>query len=159
MKFEEALAAMREGKKVRLSGWLENSYIFLRKDFFVEENGSGYEIPNSQILDEDWEIYEEKLEKCKHGNFHKKYYLGARHTCCDCLMDEIAKEEEKTLESRINALDEDFEKKFSDIECVQKSINSAYSHLWTDLKDFKHETFKALSKFHKRLDDLETKEK
>lgn len=69
MKFEKALQAMREGKKVRRARWNKQGYIFYDDESekikaVSEQNPRKYEFDgtliNDDILAEDWEIYEEK---------------------------------------------------------------------------------------------------
>lgn len=62
MKFEEALKAMREGKKVKVAR-LSPNYIYLENDYFYSHDGL-YSIPcgflrTDFILAEDWEIVDE----------------------------------------------------------------------------------------------------
>lgn len=62
MKFEEALKAMREGKKVKVAR-LSPNYIYLKNDYFYSHDGL-YSIPcgflrTDFILAEDWEIANE----------------------------------------------------------------------------------------------------
>lgn len=58
MKFEQALAAMRDGKKVRHHVWEKGCYIKMENMHIVTEDGSVWE-PPSAIFADTWEIYEE----------------------------------------------------------------------------------------------------
>lgn len=69
MRFEEALKAMREGKKVRRTDWVrKDNYIFLRRKpwgddlkwFFVDSTGFEFAEMNTYwIMSEKWEEVEE----------------------------------------------------------------------------------------------------
>ena len=67
MKFEEALAAMREGKKVRSKGSIDkNSYLYISDKNIFKSNSITtnnkllcYQITSHLLLNEEWEIYEE----------------------------------------------------------------------------------------------------
>ena len=57
MKFEEALKAMREGKKVRRKTWGKYCYIWIYGDI-VNQNFNSVNL-SSAILSEDWEVIED----------------------------------------------------------------------------------------------------
>jgi len=60
MKFEKALAAMREGKKVRLSTWVDKSdHVCIADDQILFPSGRDFEVCSMFALSDDWEIYEE----------------------------------------------------------------------------------------------------
>jgi hypothetical protein len=57
MKFEQALQAMREGKKVKLSSWSAREFIKLSVKL-VDEDENGISYDDEVILAEDWEVVE-----------------------------------------------------------------------------------------------------
>lgn len=61
MKFEQALAAMREGKKVRRKSW-SCGYILIEYGEIVDEKCIRFGPCQEDILAEDWEIYEERWQ-------------------------------------------------------------------------------------------------
>jgi hypothetical protein len=67
MKFEEALTAMREGKKVRLPRWRKGCYVCIERNTFIDEDGIDFGGMLDNILDNDWEIYEEQEWEPKGG--------------------------------------------------------------------------------------------
>lgn len=59
MNFDQALTAMREGKKVRALHWLPGQYIELRGGAIVGTCGRGYDAEINDLLSiEGWEISE-----------------------------------------------------------------------------------------------------
>lgn len=58
MKFEEALKAMRKGKKVRRKAWGRFSYIKISEGTFVTMFNNEINITNA-ILHNDWEIVDD----------------------------------------------------------------------------------------------------
>lgn len=63
MKFEEALAAMREGKKIRREGWCDDEYIVLstlhnKKTYPVmdERQNAIRELGTINLFQDDWQI-------------------------------------------------------------------------------------------------------
>lgn len=59
MTFEQALAAMRKGNKLRRKCWkYKDEYIFFSGDIIVKSNKTGISMfPEEQIVGDDWEIY------------------------------------------------------------------------------------------------------
>lgn len=66
MKFEEILPALRNGKKIRKSCWLEGEYINLYGICIRNENGNKYSLYWADIIEENWELYEEPKQKVKY---------------------------------------------------------------------------------------------
>jgi hypothetical protein len=58
MKFEEALAAMRQKKKVKLPDW-QVGFIKI-KEFIVDEDNQVIDIAGEHILYDSWEIVEDE---------------------------------------------------------------------------------------------------
>jgi hypothetical protein len=61
MRFEEAMRAMREGKRMRRPGWVRMTYVFMRDGKLyshVKNSGDRYwgEVKQALITAEDWEI-------------------------------------------------------------------------------------------------------
>lgn len=75
MTFEEALKALREGKKVRNKIWEEHEYIMIKNGFIKYGNGVTHRIDiygEYDILDDTWEEYKEPVLDEK-----EKEYLSA----------------------------------------------------------------------------------
>lgn len=72
MKFEEALAAMREGKKVRVSDWSTSNFIriFDNPTKFIDKNGDNLNLTSFDLLCEDWEVYEEPKWEPQNGEWY-----------------------------------------------------------------------------------------
>jgi hypothetical protein len=62
LKFEEALAHLREGKKIRHIHWPENEYMHEIKGCILDEDEMQDYLPFN-LINEDWELYEEPQEE------------------------------------------------------------------------------------------------
>ncbi len=65
MYFEEVLPLLRRGAKARLKSWAEGEFIFIKSGKFrqvVDEKEQLYYLVGREIIDDDWEIYEERSE-------------------------------------------------------------------------------------------------
>ena len=58
VKFEEALKAMREGKKVRLPDWQKKEHIRREHQLVGEDGHTMCSLETEWVLSEDWEIVE-----------------------------------------------------------------------------------------------------
>lgn len=61
MKFSEAMAAMEQGKKVRLDTWYKDDYIFLKDGYIYHQGNKIYNIPSNIPMHSSWSIYEPKV--------------------------------------------------------------------------------------------------
>ena len=72
MTFEEALKAIKEGKKVRNKGWSSSVYLKKYFDRVVNQDGKTMNLTITSMLSDDWEEYKEPiLDK------EEKKYLSA----------------------------------------------------------------------------------
>ena len=83
MNFDEAVTAMKEGKKVRISSWKRDAYIILLDDEFFTPNDCIRELSYSQITATNWEVVEPKIvplsEKSNSvGDMYNTYKTGKR---------------------------------------------------------------------------------
>lgn len=72
MKFEQALATMREGKKIRSKEWHNHQwfwYLTDKKDKILDASGNQMSINTFDILSGSWEIYEEPKWEPKDGDW------------------------------------------------------------------------------------------
>lgn len=60
MKIEEAIKAMREGKKVRQKRWTQGVYLFKYDQHLAETCLNASELDGEYFFSSEWEIYEEK---------------------------------------------------------------------------------------------------
>lgn len=58
MTFEDALKAMREGKKVRLPCWIKNGFMIIDNNNLYFCQSSDPELESCDIMSDDWEIIE-----------------------------------------------------------------------------------------------------
>lgn len=111
MKGWEALKALEEGKKIRLSTWCKGSYTFERGNMIV--HNKSFDFFMDAFLLDDWEIYEEPEEglkpegcplckKCvellSSSNEEYQTYL-AWIKCWDCELELYIKEYNTDIES------------------------------------------------------------
>lgn len=91
MKFEEVLPALRNGKKIRRTGWLDADYIYIRNGSIVDNDGDSFEIDLSITLNDDWEIVDEpKWTDEKIVEWHKKTFPDCTYDQQVCkLFDEM----------------------------------------------------------------------
>ena len=84
MNFDEAVTAMKEGKKVRISSWKRDAYIILLDDEFFTPNDCIRELSYSQITATNWEVVEPE-PKDEHewiaSDFRK---TGSYMKCANC---------------------------------------------------------------------------
>lgn len=88
MRFEEVLPALREGKKVKSSNWKDSYFIFKElndngPDYLLGSGSIGFRIElmsTEDILNSDWEIYEEPKKKVKYypALLKLQTYLGGK---------------------------------------------------------------------------------
>lgn len=71
MRFEEALAAMREGKKVRRKSWRESGFMYIKNGIISDDSGFNDldAVGVENVLADDWEIYEEPKWEPKAGEY------------------------------------------------------------------------------------------
>jgi hypothetical protein len=67
MRFEEAMAELRMGKKVRRNTWNKEEYIVLFGDHLRDECGTLYDL-DAASFSYTWELYEEKEEELCMGD-------------------------------------------------------------------------------------------
>ena len=72
MTFEEALQAIKEGKKVRNKGWSSSVYLKKYFDRVVNQDGKTMNLTITSMLSDDWEEYKEPVLDEK-----EKEYLSA----------------------------------------------------------------------------------
>lgn len=70
MLFEEALAAMREGKKVRYVGANEQWFLHIKECHIVNQEGKEFSLCSTSIVNYDWEIVEEPKWEPEGGDWH-----------------------------------------------------------------------------------------
>lgn len=70
MKFCMAMVALEQGKKVRLSTWCKDDYIFLKNGLIFHQGNMPYDIPSTVPMHSSWELYTEsvKLSTLKEGD-------------------------------------------------------------------------------------------
>lgn len=61
MTFEEALKAIKEGKKVRNKGWSSSVYLKKYFDRVVNQDGKTMNLAITSMLSDDWEEYKEPI--------------------------------------------------------------------------------------------------
>ena len=61
MTFEEALKAIKEGKKVRNKGWSSSVYLKKYFDRVVNQDGKTMNLTITSMLSDDWEEYKEPI--------------------------------------------------------------------------------------------------
>ena len=61
MTFEEALKAIKEGKKVRNKGWSSSVYLKKYCDRVVNQDGKTMNLTITSMLSDDWEEYKEPI--------------------------------------------------------------------------------------------------
>lgn len=61
MKFEEALAAMREGKKITRGEFKSSEFITLVNGNLLGNDTCPYYVPHDFVCDDGWEIYTERV--------------------------------------------------------------------------------------------------
>ena len=91
MKFEEILPALREGKRIRRTGWRNQGYI--RKitigifELIADENNNTYVLTINDLCANDWEVIKEK-KKIKLRDLteeqYKKWFKNNCDTFDDC---------------------------------------------------------------------------
>jgi len=86
MNFEQALAAMREGKKVRALHWIPMQYIELKDGAIVGTCGREYDADINDLLSiPAWEIMEvtRELSWAQIQEVIRKYHNKPLYTICD----------------------------------------------------------------------------
>jgi hypothetical protein len=87
MKFEDALKALRDGKKIRLSHWRNDHYWEIGAHGSIE-NEDGESLFNANwLMSEEWEVVEETTMPCKID--WKKEILDTNSTLITLLRNEI----------------------------------------------------------------------
>lgn len=80
MKAHEALSALEAGEKIRRKDWDKNQYLYLNEDNFVkDQNGHKFvdvygKSKLTMILDDNWEIYDDRKEIPEQLNYLKDLY-------------------------------------------------------------------------------------
>lgn len=69
MKFEEALAAMREGKRVKYVGANAHWFLRIKGCRIVNQEGNEFPLNSTSMVNYDWEIYEEPKWEPKLGEW------------------------------------------------------------------------------------------
>ena len=59
---EEVMPEFRKGAKIRCSNWDKESYIKKENGLIVNEKGYIYDLSNSEILSQKWELYQEPID-------------------------------------------------------------------------------------------------
>lgn len=80
MKFAMAMVALEQGKKVRLSTWIDGDYIYIKDNYVYDNRHCKYDIPSSVPMHSSWELYTEsvKLNTLKDGDsfiYNNKQYI------------------------------------------------------------------------------------
>lgn len=180
MKFETALLALRTGNKIRFHDWPKGCFFLLDDNKITNEEGCeirGF-IRIEDIINDEWEIFDEKPQLCEHGNIidgshHCLYCLGwcehttKRDNCkiCqkekqdDCLKQILCKVCNKEITTgKIDAYSTHFCSLFcmNEYEKVSniKNILLSESGCIKEINEKINIIFKQLSKFERRLDNL-----
>ena len=81
MKFEEVLPALREGKKIRMSFWAEERYIYFKYGFkAIDDKMQTYTFEWGDFICDNWEIVKEK-KKVKLRDLTKRQYIKYCKKC------------------------------------------------------------------------------
>lgn len=107
MKFEEALKAMREGKKVKRAKWKNISSIWIDKnngEIITDDKPYEKIMSFAEIMADDWEIYEETKRKnvMNFEEARKALIEGKKVRCVDWVPEDYVYFDEKNMVVRAN---------------------------------------------------------
>lgn len=85
MKFEEAISAIKAGKRVRRSGWSDDpeKYMALYEDALIDQRDGSIFLFLSDVEADDWEILKEP-KKVKLRDLTEEQYKEWRANNCPC---------------------------------------------------------------------------
>ena len=138
MTFEEALQALKEGKKVGNKGWSSSVYLKKYFDRVVNQDGKTMNLTITSMLSDDWEEYKEPIL-----DEEEKEYLSAvikpfRDSVCYIQKVETTNSDNQFIFIRLKRYDceenEHESTKYEDIDLPYFKANTMYKNMKGDKK-------------------------